>query len=55
MIGITLKDEKYQDLHNKLADLQIKEMVGGKWLPKEIQLVKDEMSARYKELKALNN
>ena len=55
MILLSLKDEKLKKLNSDLAALQIKEMVEQKWLPKEIQLVKDEISARYKELKALNN
>ena len=55
MIGIFLKDQKLKELNNKLADLQIREMVEQKWLPEEIQLVKGEISARYKELKVLNN
>jgi hypothetical protein len=55
IIGLSLKDEKLRQLNKKLADLQIREMVQGEYLPKEIQLVKAEISARYKELKALNN
>ena len=54
MIGIFLKDQKLKELNNKLADLQIREMVEQKWLPEEIQLVKGEISARYKELKRVD-